>query len=161
MTWHPGEELLFQQPDTATGLAYHCYFELGDDQTLTGYTWTITPEKPDQFTITSAADGVRLVSDSLAGLFVPEFIDYLDADQVVRVSDWPELPTGKELIEFRPSSTSQREYVLTVTVEYTETDPTTAAETEVTASQSWRCVVLHDYSSGRDKLLEYMNASSH
>lgn len=160
MAWQPGGDLLFQQPDTATGLAYHCFYEPEPEQAVTGYTWSITPEHPDQFTITSAADGVRLVSDSLAGLFVPEFIDYLDADQVVRVADWPELPTGKELIEFRPSSTSQREYVLSVTVEYTETDPTTAAKTEATASQSWRCVVLHDYSSGHDKLLEYINASS-
>ena len=161
MTWHPGEELLFQQPDTATGLAYHCYFELSDGQTLMGYTWSITPEKPDQFTIAAANDGVRLTSSSLAGLFVPDFLDYRDGDQVIRVDDWPDLPPGKEMIEFRPSGQSQREYTLTVTVNYKYSHPNTGQEIEGSSSQSWRCVVIHDYSSGRDKLLEYMNASSH
>lgn len=161
MSWSPGEEILFQLPDTATGLSYHCYFDLDDGQTLIAYRWTITPEKPDQITIISSYDGVRLTSPSLAGLFVPEFLDYRDGDQVIRVDDWPDLPPGKELIEFRPSGQSQREYTLTVTVDYEETDADSGQEVQRTSSQSWRCLVIHDYSSGRDKLLEYMNASSH
>lgn len=160
MNWQPGGDLLFQQPDTATGLAYHCYFELDATQTLLSYTWTITPENPVQFTITSDNDGVRLTASSLAGLFVPDFLDYRDGGQVIRVGDWPDVPQGKELIEYRPSGQSQREYTLTVTVNYTGPDPDSGLEVESTDSQSWRCVVLHDYSSGRDKLLEYMNAGS-
>lgn len=161
MSWQPGEALLFQQPDTATGLSYHCYFEPSDNQTINGYTWTMTPETPEQFTITVTNSGVTLTADSLSGLFVPEFIDYRDGHKVLRVSDWPDLPPGKDLVEFRPSGISQREYTLSVTVTYTETDADSGLEVEKTDSQSWRCVVIHDYSTGRDQLLEYMNASSH
>lgn len=161
MSWQPGEALLFQQPDTATGLSYHCYFEPSDNQTINGYTWTMTPETPEQFIITASNSGVTLMADSLAGLFVPEFIDYRDGHKVLRVADWPDLPPGKDLVEFRPSGISQREYALSVTVTYTETDPDSGLEVEKTASQSWRCVVIHDYSTGRARLLEYMNASSH
>ncbi|HCE4999829.1 TPA: hypothetical protein NGW16_004589 [Vibrio parahaemolyticus] len=161
MSWEPGEALLFQQPDTATGLSYHCYFELSEGQTLNGYTWTMTPEAPEQFTITASNSGVTLTADSLAGLFVPEFIDYRDGHKVLRVADWPDLPPGKDLVEFRPSGQSQREYTLTVTVSYKYSHPDTGQEIEGSSSQSWRCVVIHDYSTGRDQLLEYMNASSH
>ncbi|OCH08092.1 hypothetical protein A6E09_17235 [Aliivibrio fischeri] len=159
MTWHPSGDVLFQQPDTATGLDYRCFFKASESQVITGYTWSITPEQPSQFTITSNTDGVRLRSSSLAGLFVPEFIDYHDGQKVVRVADWPLLPPHQNIVEFRPSGVSQRDYTLSVTVTYNEVDPTSGTEVTQTATHSWRCCVIHDYSSGRDKLLEYMNAS--
>ncbi|EOW9487947.1 hypothetical protein ACOCGL_003413 [Vibrio cholerae] len=161
MSWQPGEALLFQQPDTATGLSYLCFYELTAEQTLIDYRWQITPAKPDQFSIESSGSGVRLSASHLAGLFVPEFIDYRDGERVRRVADWPQVPQGKDLIEFRPSAISRLEYTLSVTVRYSEKDETTGQSVEKTDTHSWRCVVLHDYSSGRQKLLEYMNASRH
>ncbi|EJV5951067.1 hypothetical protein N7I24_003627 [Vibrio alginolyticus] len=160
MSWKPIRDILFQHPDTATGLDYLCSFDLSDGQVLNGYTWEMTPETPPQFSISSSSSGVRLTSESLAGLFKPEFIDYREGDQIVRVGDWPELPPGKDLIEFRPSGQGVKEYTLTVTVSYIDTDPDTGQGVERTDNHSWRCLASHDYSSGRDKLLEYMNAGS-
>ncbi|EIA5325178.1 hypothetical protein K7L04_003563 [Vibrio parahaemolyticus] len=160
MNWIPSSPVLFQLPDTATGLDYLCTFDAESTQTVNGYSWAMSPTVPELFTITQSLSGVRLVAETLAGLFPIQFIDYRDGDEVKRVNSWPELPPGKDVIEFRPSGVTQYEYTLTVTVDYTETDELTGLETEQSATQSWRCVVLHDYSSGRAKLLEYMNHAS-
>lgn len=160
MTWTPNSAVLFQLPDTAAGLDHLCAFQKQSNQTVNGYSWTMSPNVPEVFTITQSLAGVRLVADTLAGLFPIQFIDYRDADNVIRVDSWLKLPLGKDVIEFCPSNVTQYEYTLIVTVNYTETDEQTALKTETSSTQSWRCVVVHDYSSGRIKLLEYMSDAS-
>ncbi len=160
ISWVPSGSILFQLPDTATELDYLCAFQPESAQAVSGYSWVMGPTVPELFTITQSLSGVRLVAETLAGLFPIQFIDYRDGEEIKRVDSWPELPASKDVVEFRPSGITQCEYTLTVTVNYTETDGTTGLEIEKSASQSWLCVVLHDYSSGRDKLLEYMSHAS-
>lgn len=160
MTWTPTTPELFQEKDTATGLDYLCsYTEVGAE--IVAYQWTLTPEPPPgYFLVSSSLDGVRVVVPMLSGLFPIQFIDYRDGDDIKRVLSWDELPPGKDLVEFRPSGNPKQVYTLTVSVDYLLTDELTGLETEMTDANSWECIVLHDYSGGRGKLLEYMNHAS-
>lgn len=156
MSWNPIEPELFQQPDTAVNLDYLMSYQVEEGETVLSYTWSLSPDEPNPFTISADLSGVRLQAASLSGLFKPDFLDYRDGDQVLRVSDWPELPPCKDLVEFKPSSISQLDYTITVTVTVKSTDPDTSQELETEHSNSWTMVILHDYSSGKQKLLEYM-----
>ncbi|HHY0435719.1 TPA: hypothetical protein ACVU31_002508 [Vibrio parahaemolyticus] len=156
MAWNPIELVLFQLPDTAVNLDYLMVYQAEEGETVEGYTWSLSPVEPNPFTISADLSGVRLQSASLAGLFKPDFLDYRDGDQVLRVSDWPELPPCKDLVEFKPSSVSQLDYTITVTVTVQSIAPETSLEVETEHSNSWTMMVFHDYSSGKQKLLEYM-----
>lgn len=161
MTWIPISPMLFEVSDLATELDYFCSFDPSPSQTVISYSWEMTPEPPERFSISSSTAGVRLTSGPLAGMFPIRFIDYRDGDKVKRVLSWDDLPLKKDVVEFRPSSVPLFEYTITVTVTYSEVDELIGTETEHTDTQAWQCVVTHDYSSGRAKLLEYMtNASS-
>lgn len=120
------------------------------------YTWSLSPDEPNPFTISADLSGVRLHSASLAGLFKPDFLDYRDGDNLLRVFDWQELPSGKDLVEFKPSSISEFDYTISVTVTVKSLDETTSKELKTEYSKTWSMVILHDYSSGKQKLLEYM-----
>lgn len=161
MSWTPSDALLFQHSELTTDLAYHCFYQLSELQTVSRYSWSISPEQPEQLQINHDTGGVYVTSASLVGLFEPVFIQYLDGEQVITVADWSELPPGKPLIEFRPTRENIREYILTVTVVYIEIDELTAIEKEITQTQTWRCVIYRDYSAGRLKLLEYINVSGY
>ncbi|WP_172562485.1 hypothetical protein [Vibrio furnissii] len=156
MSWNPIESVLFQVPDTTENLDYLMAYQASEGETILSYTWSLSPNDPNPFTISSDLSGVRLQAASLSGLFKPDFLDYRDGDQVLRVSDWPELPPCKDLVEFKPSSISQLDYTIVVTVTVKSTDPDTNQEVETEYSNSWTMVILHDYSSGKQKLLEYM-----
>ncbi|MEF1312045.1 hypothetical protein QTO01_18310 [Vibrio mytili] len=156
MTWNPIEPELFKLPDTTENLDYLMVYQVEEGETVQGYTWSLSPVEPNHFTISADLSGVRLQAASLAGLFQPDFLDYRDGDQVLRVSDWAELPPCKDLVEFKPSSVSQLDYTITVTVTVSSIDPDTSLEVETEYSNSWTMMVYHDYSSGKQKLLEYM-----
>lgn len=156
MSWIPIESVLFQVPDTTENLDYLMAYQASEGETVLSYTWSLSPNDPNPFSISSDLSGVRLQAASLAGLFKPDFLDYRDGDQVLRVSDWPELPPCKELVEFKPSSVSRLDYTITVTVTVESTVPNTGEEIITEHSNNWTMVILHDYSSGKQKLLEYM-----
>lgn len=156
MSWNPSTPQLFQLPDTALNLDYLMAYQAAEGETVLSYTWLLSPGEPNPFTITDDVSGVRLQASILAGLFKPEFIDYRNGDQVLRVSDWPELPPCKYLVEFKPSSVSQLDYLITVTVTVKTIDPDSGQEFETEHSNIWEMVIIHDYSSGKQKLLEYM-----
>ncbi|KDM92897.1 hypothetical protein [Photobacterium galatheae] len=156
MSWNPIEPGLFQLPDTAVNLDYLIYHQVEEGETVLSYTWSISPADPNPFTISVDGGGVRLQAASLSGLFKPNFLDYRDGDQVLRASDWSEIPPCKDLVEFKPSSVSQLDYTITVTVMVKATDPFTSQSVEAKYTNSWTMVILHDYSSGKQKLLEYM-----
>lgn len=154
MSWSPADSLLFQLEDTATNLNYLLTYE--GNGTVTGYQFQLSPEVDSPFFITSSVTGVNVKASSLSGLFNPDFIKYWTEDGPVSVSDWPDLSAGKELIEFKASSMSQIEYKLTVTVTVTTTN-SMGISSSTQYSNTWSIVVLHSYSGGRDKLLEYMS----
>ncbi|EPP5815707.1 hypothetical protein ACUTZS_003563 [Vibrio cholerae] len=156
MSWNPIESVLFQVPDTTENLDYLMSYQAAEGETVLNYTWSLSPDESNPFTISADLSGIRLQAASLSGLFKPDFIDYRDGDQVLRVSDWPELPPCKDLVEFKPSSISRLDYTMTVNVTVKSTDSATNQEVETVHSNSWIMVILHDYSSGKQKLLEYM-----
>lgn len=157
MSWTPGGDVLFDLLDTATNVTRTCAYTPADGDTVKGYTFALDPVAPPAFDITATDSGVVFAVPAFTGLFEPEFIDYLDAGKVCRVTAWDALPEGKEIIEFRPTGTHRISYTLTVTAtveQQTELGDTATVE----VSHAWLCIVTHDYSPDRDRLLDYINA---
>jgi len=159
--WSPSPGILFTEQETATGLSFRITCTIEADPaavepapTVTGYSVALSPApEVDVLSINSDAEGVTVSSESLAGLFGIDFIDYWAGGQVVRVFSWDDLPeAAEEVVEFRPSHDKQRSYTLSVTALLSDGDSVTAA---------YKCVVLQNWTAGRDRLKEEVDARRH
>lgn len=156
MSWLPAETELFFSPDTTKNIAHTLSFELEGAQERV-YSAVLTPLN-DAFNVSVGAGGVLLSADDLSGVFKPEFIQFLDAGEVVQVADWPLVPPNKELVFFKSSSVSEITFSLVVNVTYSTLIE--GVQADASSSQTYTFTVYHDYSVGKQKIKEYMNASS-
>lgn len=125
----------------------------GELNTVTGYQYSIYPPPPSGILTISTGgdiDGILITAPTLGGLFPIEFVDYLENGDVIRVDEWSKVPLGVEIVEFRPSLLVKFEFTLTVIA-------TTLLGAEYIAS--YKMIVLHDWTPGQIKLLEYVDAS--
>jgi hypothetical protein len=159
--WSPPPGILFSEQETAKGLSYRITCSIEADPaavepapTITGYSVALNPTpEVDVLNIDVEAAGVTVSSESLAGLFGIDFIDYWVNGQVVRVFAWDDLPeTAEEIVEFRPSHDKQRSYTLKVTALLSDGGSETAA---------YDCIVLQNWTAGRDRLKEEVDARRH
>ncbi|UTW01231.1 hypothetical protein KDW99_08930 [Marinomonas rhizomae] len=112
--------------------------------------YSISPAYPlDVFNITASATGVQITAPSLAGFFPIEFVHYLQDGESVFAKFWHEVPMGVEIVEFRPSTLRTFTYTLTVTA--------TTSSGAVYSTQL-AMTVQHDWTPGKLKLLEYVDA---
>ncbi|EGQ7954457.1 hypothetical protein LFR94_002357 [Vibrio vulnificus] len=156
--WTPEEPLLLETLDTDVDQRLSIYYQ---DETVevSRYEVTFSPYFSDVFSAQTSAQLVEVFIHDMPLLFRPQFIEYLENGVLTRVFSWPDLPPGKDLVEFRPSEQSTITVSVTVEAYGTQTDDT-GQETEFFTSRSWNVVLHHDYSSGKQKLEEYMHASS-
>lgn len=156
VTWTPDPaEPLFSLPETATNINYlisaTATDDLGAPLPVSNYRYTLSPTPAAPvLTITAGANGVNVTAASLAGLFGIVFIDYLLHGTLGRVFTWDDLPAeAEEIIEFRPLSDAERQYTLTV-----EAD----VQGEGTVQAAYTLEILQDWTAGRDRLVEEVNA---
>ncbi|WP_158117221.1 hypothetical protein [Vibrio cincinnatiensis] len=123
------------------------------------YEVMFSPYFPDVFSARTSAQSAEVIIHNMPLLFRPQFIEYLENGIPTRVFSWPDLPPKQDLIEFRPSEQSTITVSVTVEAYGTQTDDI-GLESEFFTSRSWNVVLHHDYSSGKQKLEEYMHASS-
>lgn len=154
-TWTPPEGVLFAEPETATGISYQISCSVVDaldpTVTVTGYSASISPEPTvPVLTIAPSASGVSVTASTLAGLFGIQFIDYREGDQILRVLSWDDLPPGADdIVEFRPSADTVRDYALTVTAMLSDGRSVAAV---------YGIQIFQDWTAGRDRLVSEVNA---
>lgn len=118
---------------------------------VTSYAYSISPAYPlGIWSINSSlSEGVTLHASSIAGFFPIEFVHYLDNGQSIFADFWHEVPMGSEIVEFRPSTLRTFTYSLTVTA-----TTSSGAVYSITLDMT----VEHDWTPGKLKLLEYVDA---
>jgi len=158
VVWSPAPGVLFEEPETARGLSFHISCSVVVDPvalepapTVTGYRAALTPEPgAPVLQVSVSASGINVTSAALAGLFGIEFIDYWIDGRVVQVKRWEDLPeAAQEVVEFRPSRTSQKTYTLSAA----------ALLSDGTESRAgYQCTIQQDWTAGRDRLRREVDA---
>lgn len=158
VTWSPAAPELFRLPETAGAIehAITAIVQETDPATglpapiaVTGYHGEISPAQP-LLTVTPGASALTVSAATLAGLFPFESLEYLRGGQLEQVGTWEELPADAEdLVAYRPSRATERAYTLTATA-------TLADGSE--ESTAYALVIQQDWSAGRDRLKEEVDA---
>ncbi|MFB9136717.1 hypothetical protein [Vibrio olivae] len=153
MAWIP-EQTDLEHKDSDLAIEHLISYEPGVSEVVSSYQWTLQPEKPIQFEIAADGTGVTLKVAPFSGLFKPDYIDYWTPEGIKRVMSWDEMPLGREIIEFKPTSTASRIYQLEVIATVIKTRESTRYTEE--RNQRFNIVVSHDYDEGKRRLQEYM-----
>lgn len=147
------EGILFEYNELTQNVSAVVKLIADDEETdsVTGYSYSISPAYPqDILTITtSSEEGVRITAPSLAGFFPIEFVHYLHDGESVFADFWHDVPLGVEIVEFRPSTLRTFTYSLTVTA---------TTSSGAVYSTTLDMTVEHDWTPGKLKLLEYVDA---
>ncbi|MBJ7550742.1 hypothetical protein [Marinomonas ostreistagni] len=146
------EGILFEYNELTQNVSAVVKLIADDEETgsVIDYSYSISPAYPQGIlTITADEDGVRITAPSLAGFFPIEFVHYLQDGESVFADFWHDVPMGSEIVEFRPSTLRTFTYSLTVAA-------TTSSGTEY--STTLDMTVEHDWTPGKLKLLEYVDA---
>lgn len=152
ITWTPGPGLLFSLPETAGPIAFSISATYSDETApaaITGYEAEINPPS-NTLQVDVGPTEVTVSAPSLVGTFGIQYIDHLNGGVLRRVGSWEELPAeAEEVIEFRPSYDRLREHTLTVT-----------AMTSLGGQEQavYTIQILQDWSAGRDRLVEEVDA---
>ena len=116
----------------------------------------ITPtELPDQIDLFSDLTGTTFSAPHLEGLFPILEIKFLNAGVMGDVVDFDDVPDAAEnLISYRKLISGPKRYDVTVTVVWEERD-TNRRHTE---TRPFYFIIVPNYSPGRDRLVEEVNA---
>ncbi len=160
-TWTPAPGKLFSLPETSGAINYQisCAIALAATAlptdivpTVTAYSATLAPlPTVDVLRITPSATALTVSAQSLAGLFGFDFIDYRDGDAIVRIYSWDDLPDAADIVEFRPSHDTSRDFTLSVTATLSD---------KRTVSATYTLQILQEWSAGAEKLRSEVNARS-
>lgn len=158
VTWTPEPGVLFDLSELDGPVAYTITAEVLDElgvpvPVLDYEVVSLTPPAP-VLTVTASPHGVQVSAESLAGLFPIQYLDYLLGGVLHRVYSWDDLPAETEaIVAFMPSTKVQETFTLKVRA-ILEHDPLDAVEAEYTMT------VRQDWTAGRNRLLEEINARS-
>lgn len=167
--WTPEDALLFERPETATGIFYSISCTLtppavepeeGAEEppppppvpSVLSYSAELTPETNIiKLKIKPAA--VEVSASSLAGIFKAENIGYVESRfDKKSVTNWKDLPAhGIEIYEFKPSRTTQQTHNLTVRAHLSN---------RLTEEKTYQLIVTQEWTAGQSALKEALNASS-
>lgn len=158
VTWSPAAPELFRLPETAGAIEYAITATVQDtDPTsglpvpvaVSGYQGEITPAQ-SLMVVTSGTDALTVTAHSLAGLFPFDSLEYLQDGKLEQVATWAALPAdAEEIIAYKPSRDTERAFTLAVTA---------TLEDGSEESTSYALVIQQDWSAGRDRLRNEVNA---
>lgn len=160
-TWAPPPDVLFSLPETGGPVSFTITVDVqGVDPVtglpvpvaVTGYRGSITPEQ-SIVEVSGGPGGLAVSAGDLKGLFPIDFVRYRKGDSVIAVPDWDALPAGAdEVVEFKPGSEATRAYRLDVTADLADGSE---------AYMSYLMEIHHDWTAGRDRLKEEVDARRH
>ena len=156
--WQPSEEIIIDVFDIDEPVQIEVSYS---DSSMTEYAYSceITPFNPSVFQVSISSAGITINASNYGSLFEIEEITYRDGDDFITVKQWEDLPPNKDVVRFIPPKIPVLDAIIEATVSGERVDES-GAPMPFVESKSYIARIKHDHSFGRDKLLEYLNASS-
>lgn len=158
VAWSPVPPVLFQLPETAGGIEHEITATVQETDPITGlpapvavtgYRGDLSPEQ-ELIAVAGGTASLIVSAATLAGLFPFDSLEYLQAGDLKQATTWAALPdSAEDLVAYRPSRIAERAYTLTVTATLADGSEESAA---------YALVILQDWSAGRDRLREEVDA---
>jgi hypothetical protein len=164
LIWTPDPSVpLFRLPESATGpfsWSITAQVEVSEPAgaggvgtaavTIEAYSGAVRPGLGN-LSISGGKDRLLVTAKTLSGLFPIVFIDYVaENDELERIYSWENLPhNARDLVEFRPDDQRLKTFTLTARAKLSSGDVEKA---------EYSLVVMHDWTSGRDRLIAEVDA---
>lgn len=150
MAWFPEESIQrIIERETPRTIEFYT-----DASSIVLYEHQISPSPPGWLmSIQDTPAGVIVSFPQLSGVFPIQYVDYVTADnEVVRVSEWGDIPEGVDICSYRPDLTITA-YTFSITV-------TAINNLGAAISSAWQIDINNDWKVERENFLEALNASS-